>query len=60
MFEKEQKKLRDKYNQERNVADRKKEVLINEEMKFNQEWAKMKKKLIIEITDEVSAVNQSV
>ena len=51
--------MRKKYNRERQLSDNKKDLIIAEEAKFNQEWAKLKKKLIIEITDSVSGANNS-
>ena len=51
--------MRKKYNRERQLSDNKKDLIIAEENKFNQEWAKLKKKLIIEITDSVSGANNS-
>ncbi len=35
-------------------------IIESEDIKFNQEWTKMKKKLIIQITEEVNMVNQSI
>ena len=39
--------MRQKYQNDRIVSDNKKDMIIAEESRFNQEWAKLKKKLII-------------
>lgn len=52
--------MKRKYQKEVNASNTKKNMIINAESQFLRDWAKLKKRVILEITDSVGGVNSSV